>query len=82
MITFSNRRKGSPSLRSPVLFTFRKLLVSSFSSRLFPLGKLCCVLGLQEHQKVLATVYLKYSLLDPVAGKPSFGLEEWKVGYE
>ncbi|CAM9629318.1 unnamed protein product [Sphacelaria rigidula] len=23
--------------------------------------------------------YLKYSLLDPVAGKPSFGLEEWKV---
>lgn len=36
-------------------------------------------LTLQDHHKALATVYHKYSLLDPVAGKPTFGLEEWKV---
>lgn len=35
---------------------------------------------IQDHQKALAVVYQKYSMLDPVAGKPSFGLEEWKVG--
>lgn len=34
---------------------------------------------LQDHQKVLAAVYQKYSMLDPIGGKPSFGLEEWKV---
>lgn len=33
----------------------------------------------QDHQKALAVAYQKYSMLDPVAGKPSFGLEEWKV---
>lgn len=38
-------------------------------------------LTLQEHHKALATVYHKYSMLDPVAGKPTFGLEEWKVNY-
>lgn len=35
----------------------------------------------QEHQKALAIIYQKYSLLDPIAGKPSFGLEEWKVSH-
>ncbi|CBJ27259.1 flagellar associated protein [Ectocarpus siliculosus] len=34
---------------------------------------------LQEHQKALGIVYQKYSMLDPIAGKPSFGLEEWKT---
>lgn len=48
---------------------------TALSSRATP----CSSLPLQEHQKALATVYQKYSLLDPIAGKPSFGLEEWKV---
>lgn len=39
-----------------------------------------CVM-IQEHQKALTMIYQKYSLLDPVAGKPSFGLEEWKVSH-
>ncbi|CAB1121297.1 unnamed protein product [Ectocarpus sp. CCAP 1310/34] len=34
---------------------------------------------LQEHQQALGIVYQKYSMLDPIAGKPSFGLEEWKT---
>ncbi len=33
----------------------------------------------QDHQKALSVVYQKYSMLNPIAGKPSFGLEEWKV---
>eukprot|EP00752_Nemacystus_decipiens_P001778 g1718.t2 len=38
-----------------------------------------CDSVLQDHQKALAVAYQKYSMLNPVAGKPSFGLEEWKT---
>ncbi|CAM9275025.1 unnamed protein product [Scytosiphon promiscuus] len=38
-----------------------------------------CDSVLQDHQKALGIAYQKYSLLNPVAGKPSFGLEEWKT---
>eukprot|EP00903_Cladosiphon_okamuranus_P005365 g5358.t2 len=38
-----------------------------------------CDSVLQDHQKALSVAYQKYSMLNPVAGKPSFGLEEWKT---
>ncbi|CAM9278761.1 unnamed protein product [Discosporangium mesarthrocarpum] len=57
----------------------REAVMDSDIFREEQLYTMACDKVFQDHNRALHHVYRKYSLLNPVAGKPFFGLEEWKA---